>query len=154
MKHTLNSLQDLKKIGHLFETGDEPRIFHQFDIISHLTVNEFSAMVNYVELTEHMSLEREIRLNAIDLEAKPEKGFISIVDKGHRNGLEIHALFSDGSIRIFNYRTGKLITIKFARVAQMHQIKDCSLYPNRIPSRLYQMGRSHERTNKNNLGCD
>ena len=42
-----------------------------------------------------------------------------VVDKHHENGLEIHAIYDDGTIKIFNYRTKKLITVLFGRVGQI-----------------------------------
>ena len=42
-----------------------------------------------------------------------------IVDKGHRNGAEIHEVYPDSTIKIYNLNTLKLITILFARPAQI-----------------------------------
>ena len=42
-----------------------------------------------------------------------------IVDRGHRNGAEIHQITSTGIIVIYNQRTGKMITKLIARVGQI-----------------------------------
>ena len=42
-----------------------------------------------------------------------------LVDKGHRNGNEIHCLMSTGSIIIFNENTKKFITLLYPRVPQV-----------------------------------
>lgn len=42
-----------------------------------------------------------------------------IVDKGHKNGAEIHKVYSDSIIKVHNLNTLKLITILFARPAQI-----------------------------------
>lgn len=41
------------------------------------------------------------------------------IDKGHRNGAEIHEIRSTGIIVIYNKRTGKMITKLIARVGQI-----------------------------------
>ena len=44
-----------------------------------------------------------------------------IVNKGHKNGNEIHVLYNNGIIRIYNQRTKKHITDLIARVPQMER---------------------------------
>ena len=41
------------------------------------------------------------------------------VDRGHRNGAEIHKITNTGIILIYNERTGKLVTKLIARVGQI-----------------------------------
>lgn len=43
------------------------------------------------------------------------------VDRGHRNGAEIHKITSTGIIVIYNERTGKMITKLIARVGQIRR---------------------------------
>lgn len=49
-----------------------------------------------------------------------------LVDKQHKNGLEVHVIFTDATILIFNYNSSKLITVLNARVNQLlrYNIKD------------------------------
>jgi hypothetical protein len=42
-----------------------------------------------------------------------------VVDKGHRNGPEVHMLSTTGIVTIFNQRSGKMITRLIARPAQV-----------------------------------
>ena len=47
-----------------------------------------------------------------------------VIDAGHENGLEVHAVYNNGVIKIYNLRTLKFITVLIARVGQMKR------YPN------------------------
>lgn len=47
-----------------------------------------------------------------------------VIDTGHENGLEVHAVWNNGIIKIYNLRTSKFITVLIARVGQMKR------YPN------------------------
>lgn len=42
-----------------------------------------------------------------------------VVDKGHKNGLEVHSITDTGMIIIHNYHTGKLVTKLIARPQQI-----------------------------------
>lgn len=44
-----------------------------------------------------------------------------IIDKGHKNGLEIHSITDTGLIIIYNKESGKLITKLIARPAQIQR---------------------------------
>lgn len=70
--------------------------------------------VKYV--TEHY-INRSERAKHMNYNIKLVNAFV--VDKHHENGLEIHAIYDDGTIKIFNYRTKKLITVLFGRVGQI-----------------------------------
>lgn len=70
--------------------------------------------VKYVSL--HY-VNRGDRANNMNYNIKLVNAFV--VDKHHENGLEIHAIYDDGAIKIFNYRTKKLITVLFGRVGQI-----------------------------------
>lgn len=61
------------------------------------------------------------RLNRVDECTKGSDVVVDrfIVDKDHRNGAEIHEVYSDSTIKIYNLNTLKLITILFARPAQI-----------------------------------
>ena len=44
-----------------------------------------------------------------------------IVNKGQKNGYEIHVVYNNGIVRIYNQRTGKHITDLVARVPQVER---------------------------------
>ena len=48
---------------------------------------------------------------------------IAIVNKGHRNGEEIHVIFNNGIVKVYNARTRKFITVLIARVPQIERYK-------------------------------
>ena len=48
---------------------------------------------------------------------------IAVVDKGHKNGDEIHVIYNNGIIKIYNARTRKFITVLIARVPQIERYK-------------------------------
>ena len=47
-----------------------------------------------------------------------------VIDTGHANGLEVHAVYNNGIIKIYNLRTLKFITVLIARIGQIKR------YPN------------------------
>lgn len=48
---------------------------------------------------------------------------IAVVNKGHKNGEEIHVIYNNGVVKIFNARTRKFITVLIARVPQIERCK-------------------------------
>ena len=48
---------------------------------------------------------------------------IAVVNKGHENGEEIHVIFNNGIIKVYNARTRKFITVLIARVPQIERYK-------------------------------
>ena len=48
---------------------------------------------------------------------------IAVVNKGHDNGEEIHIIFNNGIIKVYNARTHKFITVLIARVPQIKRYK-------------------------------
>ena len=48
---------------------------------------------------------------------------IAVVNKGHKNGNEIHIIYNNGIIKIYNARTRKFITVLIARVPQIERYK-------------------------------
>ena len=48
---------------------------------------------------------------------------IALVDKGHKNGNEIHIIYNNGVIKVYNERTRKFITVLIARVPQVERYK-------------------------------
>ena len=48
---------------------------------------------------------------------------IAIVNKGHKNGHEVHIVYNNGVVKIYNERTRKFITVLIARVPQIERYK-------------------------------
>ena len=46
---------------------------------------------------------------------------IAIIDKGHKNGEEVHVIYNNGIIKVYNANTHKYITILIAREAQIER---------------------------------
>ena len=59
----------------------------------------------------------EIERLLIQENAKPINAYV--VDKGHKNGFEIHVVYNNGIIRIYNKKTERHITDLFAREPQI-----------------------------------
>ena len=48
---------------------------------------------------------------------------IAVVNKGHENGNEIHLVYNNGVVKVYNERTRKFITVLIARVPQAERYK-------------------------------
>ena len=48
---------------------------------------------------------------------------IAVVNKGHKNGNEIHMVYNNGVVKVYNERTRKFITVLIARVPQIERYK-------------------------------
>ena len=48
---------------------------------------------------------------------------IVIVNKGHKNGNEIHLVYNNGIVKIYNANSRKFITVLIARVPQIERYK-------------------------------
>ena len=46
---------------------------------------------------------------------------IAVVDKGHANGNEIHMIYNNGVVKVYNEHTRKFITVLIARVPQVER---------------------------------
>ena len=63
---------------------------------------------------------------------------IAVVNKGHQNGNEIHIIYNNGVIKVYNERTRKFITVLIARVPQVerYNIKVTKTMRNKINSHV------------------
>jgi hypothetical protein len=88
-----------------------------FEIIG--TVNMIESNGNCIHISE-----RTVRVSkANELIAKEHGTIIECfeVNKGHKNGNEIHVIYNNGIIRIYNVNTKKHITDLIARKAQIER---------------------------------
>lgn len=46
---------------------------------------------------------------------------IALVDKGHDNGLEVHVIYNNGIVKVYNANTHKYITMLIARETQIER---------------------------------
>ena len=65
---------------------------------------------------------------------------IAIVNKGHENGNEIHIVYNNGVVKVYNERTRKFITVLIARVPQVerYKVKITRTMRNKIKSHIKQ----------------
>ena len=63
---------------------------------------------------------------------------IAVVNKGHENGNEIHVIFNNGIIKVYNARTRKFITVLIARASQIerYNIKVTKTMRNKVKSHI------------------
>ena len=63
---------------------------------------------------------------------------IAIVNKGHKNGNEVHLVYNNGVVKVYNERTRKFITVLIARVPQIerYKIKVTKTMRNKIKSHI------------------
>lgn len=63
---------------------------------------------------------------------------IAVVDKGHANGNEIHIIYNNGVVKVYNERTRKFITVLIARVPQIerYKVKITKTMRNKIKSHI------------------
>ena len=63
---------------------------------------------------------------------------IAVVDKGHKNGNEIHIVYNNGVVKVYNENTRKFITVLIARVPQIerYKVKVTKTMRNKIKSHI------------------
>ena len=63
---------------------------------------------------------------------------IAIVNKGHKNGDEVHLIYNNGIVKIYNANTRRFITVLIARVPQIerYKIKVTKTMRNKIKSHI------------------
>ena len=86
-------------------------------------------MTNY---SKHYKKKRYKRQKIIDKMLNGDGYIIDgfVIDKGHKDGLEVHSITDTGIIIIHNYHTGKLVTKLIARPQQIERYyKDIGSQP-------------------------
>ena len=90
-----------------------------FQVIGYM--NNFKACGN----TSH-ALKRSKRLQIAERLITEESAKvlkIAVVNKGHANGSEIHVIYNNGVVKVYNERTRKFITVLIAREPQIVRYK-------------------------------
>ena len=65
---------------------------------------------------------------------------IAVVNKGHENGNEVHIVYNNGVVKVYNERTRKFITVLIAREPQIvrYKIKVTKTMRKKIKSHIEQ----------------
>lgn len=88
-------------------------------------------LIGYIETfkaggnTSH-ALNRSKRLQVAErliIEESAKVVKIAVVNKGHKNGKEIHLVYNNGVVKIYNANSRKFITVLIARVPQIERYK-------------------------------
>ena len=88
-------------------------------------------LIGYIETfkaggnTSH-ALNRSKRLQVAErliIEESAKVVKIAVVNKGHENGNEIHIVYNNGVVKVYNEHTRKFITVLIARVPQIERYK-------------------------------
>ena len=108
------------------------------------TIDSFKSL----DVTNHIT-KRSKRLQVANLLLLTESASLIgyyVIDTGHDNGLEVHAVYNNGIIKIYNLNTSKLITVLIARIGQMKR------YPNiDITKTMKRKIKSHVANGYNNI---
>ena len=95
--------------------------------------------------SKHYMTDRQKREAIIEMIGKGTEVKRVVLDKGHKNGAEIHVISSTGIVTIYNQRTKKLITKLIARPGQIRRY-----WKNEdAPEELIQIARQHQKMNYN-----
>ena len=81
------------------------------------TVDRFIPSTNTHHATERAN--RDILAARLIQEENGAPIMGAIVDKGHVNGYEIHIIYNNGIVKVYNQATGKYITCLIARLPQI-----------------------------------
>lgn len=103
--------------------------------------------------TQHQKEERRSRENLIfNVIGLGEKLDRFVVDKGHKNGKEIHTLTTTGIIVIQNLNTKKVVTMLIARPGQVERYYiDEHKYINDDVKKVINIAREHQKLGYNRM---
>ena len=107
---TLNDIFNLQEV----QRGGTLRMFELLGYIE-----EFATCGN----TSHVA-KRSKRLQVAErliIEESAKVIRIAVVNKGHANGEEVHVVYNNGVVKVYNERTHKFITVLIARVPQIER---------------------------------
>jgi hypothetical protein len=96
--------------------------------------------------TLHYSNDRQSREQLILTIGYGEIIKVAEVDRGHRNGPEVHKISSTGIITIYNKRSGRLIT---KLIARPNQIRRYWTDGESAPVELLNIARDHQKMHYN-----
>ena len=90
--------------------------------------------------TSH-ALSRSKRLQIAErliIEESAKIAKIAVINKGHANGNEVHIIYNNGIVKVYNEHTRKFITVLIARVPQVerYNIKVTKTMRNKIGSHI------------------
>lgn len=89
------------------------------------TIDSFKSL----DVTNHIT-KRSKRLQVANMLLFTESATLLgcyVIDTGHENGLEVHAVYNNGIIKVYNLRTSKFITVLIARIGQMKRYPDIEI---------------------------
>ena len=82
-------------------------------------IEEFATCGNTSHVVKRSKRLRVAERLIIEESAKVVK--IAVVNKGHANGEEIHVVYNNGVVKVYNEHTRKFITVLIARVPQIER---------------------------------
>lgn len=92
--------------------------------------------------SKHYNMDRQRREDLIQKIGYGTTIKTVVVDRGHKNGPEIHKISDTGIITIYNERTKKLVTKLIARPGQIKRYyKENEI----IPKNLLQIAKEHQK---------
>ena len=105
-----------------------------FQIIGYM--NNFATCGNTIHVEKRSKRAQVAQRLITEEQAKVYK--IAIVDKGHKNGKEVHVIYNNGVIKVYNANTHKYITILIAREAQIerYNVKLTKTMKNKIKNHI------------------
>lgn len=109
----------------------------------------------YTEDTKHLTNDREKRVQKCNYLINIEKAKIHSayqVNKGHDMGAEIHVLYSNGIVKVYNQNTGRFITVIPCQEYQVKRYFDMTntKYPNAMKKTVRKHDKQREASGKEN----
>ena len=82
-------------------------------------IDKFATCGNTQHVAERSKRAQVAQRLIVEEQAKVYK--IAIVDKGHENGAEVHVIYNNGIVKVYNANTHKYITMLIAREVQIER---------------------------------